>query len=200
MNMFFRTMALAGIASLLLCGNFEASAQPAPGGGGQGGPGGPGGGRGNFDPAQMRQQMMDRYREQFEIKNDDEWKLIEERVTKVMEAQRATRSGGMMGFMGMGGPGGRGGQRGNDQGAQPGQDNQNRRRQGGFGGTPNPEMEALQKAIESKASSQDIKDKLTKLRETRKQKEADLEKAQDELRQVLSVRQEAAAVMLGLLK
>lgn len=143
---------------------------------------------------------MDRYREQFEIKNDDEWKLIEERVTKVMEAQRATRSGGMMGFMGMGGPGGRGGQRGNDQGAQPGQDNQNRRRQGGFGGTPNPEMEALQKAIESKASSQDIKDKLTKLRETRKQKEADLEKAQDELRQVLSVRQEAAAVMLGLLK
>jgi hypothetical protein len=29
--------------------------------------------RGNFDPEQMRQRMMERYREQLEIKNDDEW-------------------------------------------------------------------------------------------------------------------------------
>src|SRR5262245_27737110 len=68
--------------------------------------------RGNFDPEQMRQRMMERMREQFDVKDDAEWKLIEERITKVMEAQRATRSfAGMGGFGGRrgGGPGGPGG-------------------------------------------------------------------------------------------
>ena len=58
----------------------------------------------------------------------------------------------------------------------------------------------MQKAIESKASADELKAKLAKLREARKQKEANLEKAQEELRKVLSVRQEASAVLMGLLK
>jgi hypothetical protein len=37
------------------------------------------------------------------------------------------------------------------------------------------------------------------LKDARKQKQAELEKAQDELRQLLSVRQEAVATMAGLL-
>ena len=49
----------------------------------------PGGGRGNFDPEQFRQRMMDRYREQLEVKDDAEWKLISDRVEKVMEIGRA---------------------------------------------------------------------------------------------------------------
>jgi hypothetical protein len=58
----------------------------------------------------------------------------------------------------------------------------------------------LQKAIESKAPADELKAKLAKLREARKEKEAALEKAQEDLRKVLSVRQEAAAVLAGLLK
>jgi hypothetical protein len=157
--------------------------------------------RGNFDPEQMRQRMMERMREQFAVKDDAEWKLIEERLTKVMDAQRATRSfGGMGGFGGgrrgggLGGPGGGGG--GGDQGGPGG----GRGGRGGFGGEPNPDVEALQKAIDDKVPADQIKAKLAKVREDRKAADAKLEAAQDELKKVLSVRQEAVAVMAGLLK
>jgi len=152
--------------------------------------------RGNFDPEQARQRMMERLREQFEVKDDAEWKLISERITKVMDAQRATRSfAGMGGFGGGrrgGGPGGPGGDQGGAGGGRGGR--------GGFGGEPNPDVEALQKAIEDKAPADQIKAKLAKVREDRKTAEAKLETAQDELKKVLSVRQEAVAVMAGLLK
>jgi hypothetical protein len=146
------------------------------------------GGRGNFDPEQMRVRMMERYREVFEVKDDAEWKLIEGRITKVTDARRDMGGFGR-GFGGPGGPGGRRGGEGGDQGGE-------RRR---FGGEPSPEAEALQKAIEAKASNDEIKAKLAKYREAQKTKQAILEKAQAELRQVLSVKQEANAVMMGLL-
>lgn len=151
------------------------------GGGGQGGPGG--GGPGNFDPEQARQRMMERYKEQFGIKDDAEWKIVETRIEKVNEARRDIGFRGM-GFGGRGGPGGGGGGGG--------------RR--GFGGEPSPDAEALQKAIESNASGDEIKSKLAAYRASVKEKEAKLEKAQDELRKVLSVKQEAQAVLMGLLK
>lgn len=147
------------------------------------------GGRGNFDPEQMRARMMERYREVLEVKDDAEWKLLEGRITKVMEARRDMGGFGR-GFGGPGGPGGRrGGGEGGDQGGE-------RRR---FGGEPNPEAESLQKAIEAKASNDEIKAKLAKYREAQKTRQATLEKAQADLRQVLSVRQEANAVLMGLL-
>ena len=152
-------------------------------------------GRGNFDPEQMRTRMMERYREALEVKGDDEWKILEGRITKVMEAQRDTRMG--MGFGGRGGPGG-GGRRGGDTAGGGGNTDQARRNP--FMGEPSPEAEALQKAIDSKASSDEIKAKLAKFRDARKSKEAALEKAQDDLRKVLSVRQEAVSVSMGLLK
>ena len=148
------------------------------------------GGRGNFDPEQMRVRMMERYREAFEVKDDAEWKLIEGRITKVSDARRDMGGFGR-GFGGFGGPGGRrGGGDGGDQGGE-------RRR---FGPEPSPEAEALQKAVEAKASNDEIKTKLAKYRESQKAKQANLEKAQSELRQVLSVKQEASAVMMGLLQ
>jgi hypothetical protein len=138
-------------------------------------PGGPGG---NFDPQQFRQMMMDRFREQFEVKDDDEWKLIQERIEKVMEARQAAGGfGGMRMGRGPGGPGGRG-------------------PMGGQG----PEGEALQNALESKASADTLKAKLAQFREARKANQAKLEQAQEELRKVLTLRQEAAAVLAGLLK
>ena len=169
-----------GAAAALLLGGGQLNAQERQERGDRGG-------RGDFDPEQMRARMMERYREAFEVKDDAEWKLIEGRINKVMEARRD-----MGGFgRGFGGPGGRrgGGDSGGGQGGE-------RRR---FGGEPSPEAEALQKAIEAKASNDEIKAKLTKYRESQKSKQANLEKAQSELRQVLSVKQEANAVMMGLL-
>jgi hypothetical protein len=71
---------------------------------------------------------------------------------------------------------------------------------GGFGREASPELDALRKALDNKASASEIKAKLTELRAARKTKEAELEKAQDNLREILSARQEAVAVTLGLLK
>jgi hypothetical protein len=181
LNTFSRALPVAVVAFALSFGASHASAQAERQRGGD---------RGNFDPAEMRQRMMERMREQFEVKNDDEWKVIEGRISKVMDAQRDARMG--MGFGGFrGGPGAPGGRRGGSEDAN---------RRSPFGGEPSPEAESLQKAIEAKASADELKTKLAKYREVRKAKEAALEKAQDDLRKVLSARQEAIAVTTGLLK
>ena len=174
-------LALAGVTTLLAVGTGSSTAQER-----QDRPG-----RGNFDPEQMRARMMENYREKLEVKDDAEWKLIEGRITKVSDARR--EMGGGRGFGGPGGPGGRRG--GGDAGADQGAD---RRRS--FFGEPSPEADALQKAIEAKAPADEIKIKLAKYRESQKTKQTNLEKAQAELRQVLSVRQEANAVLMGLLQ
>ena len=53
-------------------------------------------------------------------------------------------------------------------------------------GTPSPEAEALQKAIDSKASKAEMKAALDKYVASRKAKQADLEKAQAALRELLT--------------
>ncbi len=53
---------------------------------------------------------------------------------------------------------------------------------------------------ENAAPAAEIKAKLAKVREVRKANEAKLEAAQEDLRKILSVQQEAVAVMTGLLK
>jgi len=169
-----------------------------------------------FDPQQMRQQMMQRLRDQFEIADDAEWKLVSERITKVMDARRAANSGGGPGGFGMfGGPGGPPPNRSGDNGpggAVPpgGNGGQNPPAGAGFNGPPpggmrefrrepNPELEALQKAIDAKAPAAELKAKIAELKAARSKKQAELEKAHDDLRQVLSARQEAIAMTMGLL-
>lgn len=150
-----------------------------------------GGGRGNFDPAEMQARMLGSIRERLEVPDDEEWKLISTRVMKVSELRRASGGGmaGGMAFGGRGGPppggaGGGGGDRTSSRGTR--------------GGGP-PEMELLSSALRDKLPDAEIKMRLDRLREARKANEANLAKAQDELRAVLSVRQEAVAVMFGLL-
>jgi Spy/CpxP family protein refolding chaperone len=151
------------------------------------------GNRGNFSPEEMRARMSAALKEQFGVTSDDEWNLIMERINKVNELRRSTMMGGMglrvlMGTMGgFGGPGG--------QNAQGGRSN----RQGDFGAASNPEAEALQTAVTDKAPDAEIKARLEHLREVRKTNETNLAKAQEDLRAVLSVRQEAVAVLVGLL-
>jgi hypothetical protein len=148
--------------------------------------------QGNFDPAQFRERQMERYRERIEVKSDEDWKKLEPIIGKVMDAQRDARMG--MGFGGFGGRGG--GRRGGDGG---GSDNQGGNRDRG-GNQTSQEVKDLQKAFDDKAPADEIKAKLAKVREARKSKEAALEKAQDELRKALSPRQEAGAVLAGLLR
>ncbi len=189
MKTWIRGFCTGAMALTLTLGSYSLMAQDTPPGGGNGG-----GGRRNFDPEQMRQRMMERYREQLEVKDDAEWKLISERIEKVSEARREAAGGFGMGRP----PGGRRGGDGAAPGGAPADDNA-RRQFRGFG-EPSPEQEALQKAIDSKASADEIKTKLTALREARKKKEAALEKAQEDLKKVLTAKQEAVAVLNSLLK
>ncbi len=178
MKNWFKTIAIA--AALVSCSTFT-QAQDRP----------------RFDPEEMRARMSERMREQFQVKDDAEWKIIEGKIQKVTEARRAV-GGGFGGGMAFGGRG-RGG--GDGERGDRGQGGQGRGGGGGrFGGEQNPEVAELQKAIEANASADEIKAKLAKVREARKVNEAKLEAAQDELKKVLSVRQEAVAVTMGLLK
>ena len=142
-------------------------------------------------PEERRQQMMDRYKEMLDVKSDDEWKIIEPRIQKVTDARMAVGFGG--GMRGFGGP---------RRGSGPGGDtsgNQQQQRRANFGPQPSATAQALQKAIEDGDSKDSIKAKLAAYREEKEQKKADLEKTQADLKKVLSVKQEAAAVLGGLL-
>ena len=163
-----------------------------------GGGGGFGGGRGrqrNMDPAQREQQMMDRYKEVLEVNNDDEWNAMKPMIQKVMDARRESFAGGMCRGMFGGRRGGAGGG-GGDQGGGNGNGNGMRR---GPGGEPSPELEALRKAIDAKASTGEIKTALARYVEFRKTKAEQLKTAQENLRKVLTARQEAIATVNGLL-
>jgi len=62
-------------------------------------------GRGNFDPAQFQQRMMDNIKERLAFTNETEWAAVQPLVQKVMDARRAA-SVGMSGFGRRGGTGG----------------------------------------------------------------------------------------------
>jgi len=189
-----KMLVVAGCAAALCLGAGNAMAQRG------------GGGGGNFDPAQMRQRRMDNIREQMDVKDDSEWKVLESSIGKVMDAQQEVRQNAF---------GGGGGNRGNRQrgggaagaGTTATADNTapaagqggNRQRGGGFG-APSPEMEDLQKAIEAKAPADEIKAKLAKLRDASKAKEAKLETAREDLKKLVTARQEAILVVNGLLQ
>jgi len=63
-----------------------------------------------------------------------------------------------------------------------------------------PDVTALQTVLENKdASPEEIKAKLNALRTTRAKREAELKTAREELRKVLTLRQEAQLVLMGML-
>ena len=168
MNKLVKSALLTGVSALLLMGTNTVMAQPAGGGGG---------GRGNFDPAQMQQRMLERYKETLKVTDDAEWKVLSEKLTKVMTARRdAGGFGGMMGGR-RGGPGG-GGQ---DASADT---------------TP---LGELRKALEGSDSAL-IKTKLAAYREYRAKKQAELKAAQEELKRVLTAKQEGQLVAEGVVE
>jgi hypothetical protein len=143
-----------------------------------------------FDPAQMRQRMMDNIKEQLGA-SDDEWKVLQPKVEKVMDAQRDARSGGFgfgFGTRGRGGPPGGG-------------DNNSSRTRTTSDSPVARAQQELQKTLENKdASPDDIKSKLAALRDARTQAHENLTKSQAELKDLLTQRQEATMVMMGMLE
>jgi adenosyl cobinamide kinase/adenosyl cobinamide phosphate guanylyltransferase len=67
------------------------------------------------------------------------------------------------------------------------------------GPSAHPEQEALRLAVKDKLPDAEIKARLDRAHEVQQQKEAQLARAQADLRAVLTVRQEAVAVLAGLL-
>jgi hypothetical protein len=159
-------------------------------GGGFGG-GGPGG---NWDPAKFEERMLERVRQNLAITNDEEWTAVQPLVQKVMQARRETGGMGMGMGMGPGGPPPGGGPGGPPNDAQSGSDRPRR-----FGPPASAEQQALQKALTDNASLPQVKDALAKYRAARKEKQSKLEAAQADLKSVLTSRQEAQAVLMGLL-
>lgn len=153
--------------------------------------------RGQFDPERMRQMMNQRMQELFGA-TDAEWKILGPRVIKVQELSRDVSGGGRGGMMfgrrgGFGGPGGPGGP-GGDQ-------------FGGRQGAPAREQTEVEKATEqlrtllenTSATPDQIKNQLTTVRAAREKTKQQLAVAQQELRQIITLRQEAQCVMMGIL-
>ena len=161
-----------------------AAAQPGGGGGinlGQGGP--------QMDPAQMQQRMLDNIKKALGS-TDEEFKVLQPKIEQVMTLGMQIRGGGMRAFFrsmmrSMGGQGGVAVETGGDN-AQP---------------------SALEKASDDLASALENKDvkadaikvKLAAFREARDKAVAELAKAQDDLKSLLTARQEAVLVKRGLL-
>ena len=172
---FWATALLLGAIAIPALGQ---ATTPPPGGAGQG----------NNRRAQFQQQMNDRLKEQLAL-NDDEFKALQPKIEAVMTAQRSTRGGGGRGRGGPGGPGGPGG------GANAPADSN----------APAPTAaqtaaKDLQATLDNKdAKPEEIKAKLTALRDAHSKAREDLTKAQAELKELLTQRQEAVLVNMGVL-
>jgi hypothetical protein len=137
-------------------------------------------GRGNFDPQAMRDRFSGMIKEQMSA-TDEEWKVIEPKLTKVMEARR---DGGGFG----GGFRGRGGDRGSDS-----------QQQSDASPVQNASRELRQVLDNKDATAEQIAEKLKTLREAKEKAKTSLASAQKDLKEVLTQRQEAVLVMFGML-
>jgi hypothetical protein len=148
------------------------------------------GGRRNFDPTQMRQRMMDTLKDKLGA-TDDEFAAIQPKLEKVMQLQRDVNGSGMRALFG----GGRRNRGNGDGGPTPAAST--------AGATPSAVQAAstdLQTTLDNKdAKPDEIKAKLDAFRDAKSKAKDDLTAAQKDLESVLTQRQEAMLVMMGLL-
>jgi hypothetical protein len=135
-------------------------------------------GEGKKVAADAGSRAMIKLREQLEITDDAEWELIAERIAKLTELRRtlAGTSGIRSAIVG-------------DKVKPAGRTDR----------TARQEQDALRSAVRDKLPDAEIKSRLARAHEVHQQNEAKIQKAQEELRAVLTVRQEAVAVVAGLL-
>lgn len=137
------------------------------------------GGGGPRTAADAGERNLARLREYLEVTDDAEWAVILERINRVTELRRNQWSGGA---------GGRGGVALAEKGTKK-----------SGRSSAHPEQEALRAAVGAKLPDAEIRARLSRAHEVYQENEARLARAQADLRAVLTVRQEAVAVMAGLL-
>ena len=123
-------------------------------------------------------RAMTKLREQLEVPDDAEWDVIAERIANLTELRR-TLAGGV-------------GIRGANVGDKV-------KAAGRADRSARQEQDALRTAVRDKLPDAEIKSRLARAHDVHRQNESKLAKAQEELRAVLTVRQEAVAVVAGLL-
>jgi hypothetical protein len=131
-----------------------------------------GGDRSRFDPGRFNDMIKERMGV-----TDEEWKVIEPKFTKVAEARRETMGGMFGGFRGR-----------DDRG---GSENRS---------AMQTASRELRDTLENKdATAEQIQAKLKAYREARDEARAKLAAAQKDLKEVLTQRQEAVLVSMGML-
>jgi Spy/CpxP family protein refolding chaperone len=171
---------------ILMATSLVMAQQPQGGQRGQRGQGGQRGQsmRGNFDPAQMQQRMLQGMQEQMGM-TDAEMNAIKPLMTKVMGLRRDLQAGRMRGMMSM--MRGRGG----DRGSRGQQDTTSLT---GLAKIQN-ELRTLVENDDTKAAQ--IKAKLTEYRKAREKIQQNLAKTQSQLIGYLTPKQEAILLMSG---
>lgn len=166
--------------------------EPPKQGDGKGGDRRRGGPPGGFNLDEMQARMMGFFKERLKV-DDEEWKVVEPRLKKVMTMGMQARGGGLS-MLGRGrGPGGPGGPPGGDAGGPP---------------QPPPDESEVGKAsrairdlIEKDDAKPDqINAALETLRAARKKAQNELDAARKELRELLTLKQEATLVAMGILE
>ena len=147
-------------------------------------------GRGQMDTEQMMNRMSGRIKEVLEM-SDEEWTVIGPKLINVVTLSTQSTSSNMGRMMGMFMSG-------------RGDTNQRTQRQPFAGrGEPGPiatVQAELQKLLEDKeAPASEIKRKIIELREAKEEAEQKLTTARNELRELLTVRQEALLIAMGYL-
>lgn len=135
-------------------------------------------GRRGFDPA----RMTERFKETLGA-TDEEWKVIEPKLTKVATLTFEARIGGALAMFGRG--------RGGEAAAS---------RPAPTSDTGKAAVELAKVLADKEAKGEQIKTALQGLRDARAKAKLELEQAQKDLREVLTIRQEAMLVTAGMLE
>ncbi|HTQ31331.1 MAG TPA: hypothetical protein VMI53_08985 [Opitutaceae bacterium] len=122
-------------------------------------------------------RLLEKLRDRMGVTDDEEWNVISTRIAKVEELRRSLAAG--------------------TRALAASGDKIKKSDRGGSSSTP--EIDALREAVSDQLPDAEIRARLTRAREAYQRTEAELVKAQADLRSVLTVRQEAMLVMAGIL-
>ena len=148
--------------------------------------------RGQFDRNQFMERILERLRENLGA-SAEEWSVLKPMIAKITEKQSAMRRSAGRGAFGAFG-GGRGGRGGDNDGDRRGRDGRRSRGDDDSGSN----ADSLREAVESGDAAK-IKKELASYRAIQKKRAAELKKAREELRQAVTLKQEATLVLWGLL-
>ena len=137
-------------------------------------------------------RLLEHGRQKLDVKDDQEWKIIQDRLERVLRAQREYQNG-LFSLKARNLP--NGGKKADKSGLAIDSGSGVR---GGSGSEV--DAAALRRIVDSKAEANEVKSAVAKVRATLKQQQEELERAQEDLRVVLTPRQEAVALLSGWLR